>query len=179
MFTFHPGNGPRQDRRDPRPHPGQPAPQTPPRLVSPVSVKQPLPPIPKGGVPSKATLVVCAVSLVGQWISEAKGKLSAPINMYKYHGQGRSSDPYFLAGHDIVREALKSMFHIGECSLACAQCLDSVSPEWSLEFLPSCIVILVVQACDESTLLNGAANFGAFRVAMHSHPLSASIFVTS
>ncbi|GAQ84668.1 DEAD-box protein [Klebsormidium nitens] len=78
------------------PHPN------PPQLTPQVTIQQPTPPIPAGGVPSKATLVVCAVSLVGQWISEAKGKLSAPINMYKYHGQGRSSDPFFLARQDIV-----------------------------------------------------------------------------
>lgn len=78
------------------PHPN------PPQLEPPGPIRQPNPPIPAGGVPSKATLVVCAVSLVGQWISEAKGKLSAPTNMYKYHGQGRSNDPFFLARQDIV-----------------------------------------------------------------------------
>jgi SNF2 family DNA or RNA helicase len=78
------------------PHPNPP-------LVTPqVTVQRPVPPIPEGGVPSKATLVVCAVSLVGQWISEAKGKLSAPVNMYKYHGSSRTRDPFFLAGQDIV-----------------------------------------------------------------------------
>lgn len=88
------------------PHPN------PPELDPPVTARKPSPPVPEGGVPSKATLVVCAVSLVGQWISEAKGKLSAPCNMYKYHGQGRSTDPFFLAGQDIVRSIPRHSFSL-------------------------------------------------------------------
>jgi SNF2 family DNA or RNA helicase len=52
---------------------------------------------------SKATLVVCAVSLVGQWVEEAKSKLSDPnIKIYAYHGGTRNKDPNFLASQDIV-----------------------------------------------------------------------------
>ena len=36
-------------------------------------------------VSSRGTLVVCAVSLVGQWVEEAKSKLSNPdIKIYAY-----------------------------------------------------------------------------------------------
>jgi SNF2 family DNA or RNA helicase len=52
---------------------------------------------------SKATLVVCAVSLVGQWVEEAKSKLSdSNVNIYAYHGGNRNKDPNFLASQDIV-----------------------------------------------------------------------------
>ncbi|GAQ77811.1 hypothetical protein KFL_000040120 [Klebsormidium nitens] len=86
------------------PHPNPP----PPPAGPPLSRGRRLPQIPDGGVPSKATLVVCAVSLVGQWINEAESKLKGPISMYKYHGSSRHTDPFFLAGHDIVREHLIS-----------------------------------------------------------------------
>jgi hypothetical protein len=51
---------------------------------------------PAGMVPSSATLVVCAVSLVGQWIAEAKDKLASgpsALKIHMYHGQGRSACP--------------------------------------------------------------------------------------
>ncbi|PSC76011.1 helicase-like transcription factor isoform B [Micractinium conductrix] len=67
----------------------------------------PLPPGPRGQkdaeglIPSRATLVVCAVSLVGQWIAEAQSKLAGNnvLRIHMYHGQGRIRDPVRLA-HD-------------------------------------------------------------------------------
>ena len=51
----------------------------------------------------RATLVVCAVSLVGQWMDEAKSKLNGSLRMYQYHGQGRNKDPVTLAtSYDLV-----------------------------------------------------------------------------
>jgi hypothetical protein len=51
----------------------------------------------------RATLVVCAVSLVGQWMEEAKSKLNGSLRMYQYHGQGRKRDPQKLAtDYDLV-----------------------------------------------------------------------------
>jgi hypothetical protein len=44
----------------------------------------------------------CPVSLVGQWIDEAKSKLSNPGLIYSYHGQGRKRDPMVLASNSIV-----------------------------------------------------------------------------
>ena len=52
---------------------------------------------------SKATLVVCAVSLVGQWIDEARSKLSKgadgkeQLSIHMYHGQKRIRDAKLLA----------------------------------------------------------------------------------
>mmetsp|Transcript_8692 Transcript_8692/g.15747 ORF Transcript_8692/g.15747 Transcript_8692/m.15747 type:complete len:133 (-) Transcript_8692:2884-3282(-) len=43
----------------------------------------------RGSIISRGTLVVCPVSLVGQWIEEAKSKLKDPGLMYPYHGQNR------------------------------------------------------------------------------------------
>lgn len=42
------------------------------------------------------------MSLVGQWIEEAKSKLKNPGAVYSYHGQGRKRDPHVLAKHSIV-----------------------------------------------------------------------------
>lgn len=44
----------------------------------------------------------CPVSLVGQWIEEAKSKLKDPGIVYPYHGQARKRDPNILASHSIV-----------------------------------------------------------------------------
>lgn len=47
--------------------------------------------------------MVCAVSLVGQWMEEAKSKLNGSLHMYQYHGQGRIRDPKRLAvDYDLV-----------------------------------------------------------------------------
>ena len=46
--------------------------------------------------------VQCPVSLVGQWIEEAKSKLKNPGLIYPYHGQNRNRDPKLLASNSIV-----------------------------------------------------------------------------
>uniref|UniRef100_A0A7I4DZM6 SNF2 family DNA-dependent ATPase n=1 Tax=Physcomitrium patens TaxID=3218 RepID=A0A7I4DZM6_PHYPA len=51
---------------------------------------------------SKGTLVVCPVSIVGQWANEVKSKLAANLNIYMYHGSKRIRDPKRLAKFDIV-----------------------------------------------------------------------------
>lgn len=55
-----------------------------------------------GMIPSRGTLVICSVSLVGQWIKEAEKKLPDSVSLYAYHGQHRKRDPEFLASHDII-----------------------------------------------------------------------------
>ena len=44
----------------------------------------------------------CNVSLVGQWIEEAKSKLKNPGLVYSYHGSGRNRHPNALASNSIV-----------------------------------------------------------------------------
>lgn len=44
----------------------------------------------------------CKVSLVGQWIAEAKNKLSNPLLIYQYHGPSRTRDALVLAKNAIV-----------------------------------------------------------------------------
>ena len=45
---------------------------------------------PKNGrLTSRATLVVCVVSLVGQWIDEAKSKSNGSLRILQYHGADR------------------------------------------------------------------------------------------
>ena len=50
------------------------------------------------------TLVVCMVSLVGQWIDEIKNKLTADsaCSVYSYHGSSRKKDPSLLSKYDVV-----------------------------------------------------------------------------
>lgn len=55
-----------------------------------------------GSVISRGTLVICPVSLVGQWIEEARSKLKEPGLIYPYHGQNRKRDPNTLASNSIV-----------------------------------------------------------------------------
>lgn len=68
----------------------------------------PIEPLPEGAPPkrgsilSRGTLVVCNVSLVGQWIDEAKAKLKDPGLVYSYHGGNRKRDANILAKNAIV-----------------------------------------------------------------------------
>ena len=55
-----------------------------------------------GSIICRGTLVVCPVSLVGQWIDEARSKLEDPGLIYPYHGQNRKRDPKILAANSIV-----------------------------------------------------------------------------
>jgi hypothetical protein len=55
-----------------------------------------------GSVICKGTLVICPVSLVGQWIDEARSKLKEPGLIYPYHGPDRKRNPYKLAANSIV-----------------------------------------------------------------------------
>jgi SNF2 family DNA or RNA helicase len=68
----------------------------------------------KGNVFSRGTLVVCNVSLVGQWIDEAKSKLRDPGLVYPYHGVSRKRDANLLSKNSIVvttYETLASDLH--------------------------------------------------------------------
>jgi len=56
----------------------------------------------RGSILSRGTLVICHVSLVGQWIEEARSKLKDPGLLYSYHGSGRKRDPFKLARNAIV-----------------------------------------------------------------------------
>lgn len=56
----------------------------------------------RGSILSRGTLVVCHVSLVGQWVEEAKSKLKDPGLVYQYHGGNRKRDPIILAKNAIV-----------------------------------------------------------------------------
>jgi len=55
-------------------------------------------------VPTGATLVVCMVSIVGQWIEEARSKLAADseLKIHMYHNTNREKDPAKLAKFDLV-----------------------------------------------------------------------------
>lgn len=57
------------------------------------------------GYPSVFQLSIflqCHLSLVGQWIEEAKSKLTDPGLVYAYHGGNRKRDPMILAQNSIV-----------------------------------------------------------------------------
>lgn len=54
--------------------------------------------------PSKATLIVCPLSVLQQWIEEIRNNITPPgsVSIYMFHGANRNRDPAFLASHDIV-----------------------------------------------------------------------------
>jgi hypothetical protein len=56
----------------------------------------------RGSILSRGTLVICPVSLVGQWINEARSKLDDPGLVYPYHGQNRKRDASTLSKNSIV-----------------------------------------------------------------------------
>lgn len=57
----------------------------------------------RGRYLARGTLVVCNVSLVGQWIEEAKSKLENPDGkIYAYYGSSRKRDAKVLAKNAIV-----------------------------------------------------------------------------
>ncbi|KAI7850279.1 SNF2 family N-terminal domain-containing protein [Circinella umbellata] len=53
-------------------------------------------------IKTKATLVVCPVSLVAQWERELVTKTNPPLNVYVYHGSNRTSDETVLAEFDVI-----------------------------------------------------------------------------
>ena len=55
-----------------------------------------------GSIICRGTLVICPVSLVGQWIEEAKSKLKDPGLIYPYHGPKRKRDAKKLSANSIV-----------------------------------------------------------------------------
>eukprot|EP00429_Kryptoperidinium_foliaceum_P043107 CAMPEP_0176102834 /NCGR_PEP_ID=MMETSP0120_2-20121206/51588_1 /TAXON_ID=160619 /ORGANISM="Kryptoperidinium foliaceum, Strain CCMP 1326" /LENGTH=1287 /DNA_ID=CAMNT_0017436909 /DNA_START=94 /DNA_END=3957 /DNA_ORIENTATION=- len=55
-----------------------------------------------GSILCRGTLVICPVSLVGQWAEEARSKLQDPGLVYEYHGQGRKRDAHILSQNSIV-----------------------------------------------------------------------------
>eukprot|EP00903_Cladosiphon_okamuranus_P014611 g13549.t1 len=55
-----------------------------------------------GAFVSRGTLVVCKVSLVGQWVEEAKRLCGGQLSIYPYHGGNRKKCPEFLAKFDMV-----------------------------------------------------------------------------
>lgn len=58
---------------------------------------------PKSLLLCRATLVICPVPLVGQWLEEAKSKLDGSLRLYMYHGTGSIRDAQRLANdYDLV-----------------------------------------------------------------------------
>ncbi|GIL56371.1 hypothetical protein Vafri_11730 [Volvox africanus] len=78
--------------------------------------------LPCGRIASRATLVVCAVSLVGQWQAEAH-KISESCRIHPYHGQNRVRDPMRLATEfDVVVTTYQTLMsdHFGTtCASTC------------------------------------------------------------
>lgn len=86
-------------------------------------VKVPIQNPKRGRYLSRGTLVVCNVSLVGQWIEEAKSKLSDPGLVYSYHGGNRKRDPKILSKNAIVVTTYETLasdcfFHAGKSGSA-------------------------------------------------------------
>lgn len=54
------------------------------------------------GEPGGATLVVCPVSVVGQWVSELRDKTGGSLVVRQHHGESRGRDAAALATSDVV-----------------------------------------------------------------------------
>lgn len=58
---------------------------------------------PEGFRASRATLVLCSVSLIGQWVKEMEQKMDTTgLRIYVHHGPRRNKSTAFLAAQDIV-----------------------------------------------------------------------------
>ena len=55
------------------------------------------------------TLVVCALSLVTQWVEEAQVRAGGTLRIYSYHGTGRNRDPQKLGKYDVVVTTYSTM----------------------------------------------------------------------
>ncbi|KAI9498457.1 SNF2 family N-terminal domain-containing protein [Zychaea mexicana] len=53
-------------------------------------------------IKTKATLVVCPVSLVAQWERELVTKTNPPLKVYVHHGPQRSADETEIADYDVI-----------------------------------------------------------------------------
>ncbi|PRP86023.1 SNF2 superfamily RAD5 protein [Planoprotostelium fungivorum] len=54
-------------------------------------------------VPSRATLIVCPLSVLNQWHQEMKNHtVEGHLSIYVYHGNGRNRDASALSKHDVV-----------------------------------------------------------------------------
>eukprot|EP00761_Pharyngomonas_kirbyi_P010271 gb/GECH01010291.1/.p1 GENE.gb/GECH01010291.1/~~gb/GECH01010291.1/.p1 ORF type:complete len:1033 (+),score=245.46 gb/GECH01010291.1/:1-3099(+) len=51
---------------------------------------------------SKATLIVCPLSLASQWMSEIQSNTYPPLSTYLYYGSSRTRDAHELASYDVV-----------------------------------------------------------------------------
>jgi hypothetical protein len=94
----------------------------------------------------------CTVSLVGQWIDEAKSKLKDPGLVYSYHGQARKRDPRILARNSIVVTTYETL-----ASDATYHRKHSSDPD---NYCPPCEQVRWWRIiCDESHILrHGASN---------------------
>lgn len=63
---------------------------------------------------SKATLVVCPVSLVMQWANEVYTKTRPHLKVFVHHGPNRADDPLDLLDYDVIVTAYTTV--AGECT---------------------------------------------------------------
>ncbi|KAJ3297736.1 hypothetical protein HK104_000147 [Borealophlyctis nickersoniae] len=94
------------------PPPPRPPPATPPDPYHFLPGRQPkqprIPPLPSadtpgGTIPSRATLIVCPLSTVGNWEDQIVSHVGeGKLQVYVYHGGGREKDAKTLAKYDVV-----------------------------------------------------------------------------
>jgi replicative superfamily II helicase len=66
--------------------------------------------------------VICAVSLVGQWVDEAKRLCDNQLTIHPYHGSNRIRDPAKLAQYDIVVTTYGKSFTLYTPNIAMYMC---------------------------------------------------------
>ena len=87
--------------------------------------------------------MVCAVSLVGQWMEEARSKLNGSLRMYQYHGQGRNRDVQSLAtDYDLVVTTYQVFpaedFELGTTGAVCPASDDNPHNAWLQRLATAC-----------------------------------------
>jgi len=94
--------------------------------------------------------VKCNVSLVGQWIEEAKSKLANPGLIYSYHGVSRKRDARSLALNAIVVTTYETL--ASDAVFHAKKNADS-------DYCPPCEQVRWWRiVCDESHVLRNANN---------------------
>jgi SNF2 family DNA or RNA helicase len=110
-----------------------------------------------GAYVSRATLIICPVSLISQWIAELREKSSRPLKILSYHGT-RTKDPRDLVDYDVVITSYSilskesSMSQTRTTTHAC----QAVGAVMSLTCCPSCcsaLLCVVSQRSKEAALM--------------------------
>jgi len=84
-----------------------------------------------GAFPTRATLIICPVSLISQWVAELKEKSARPLKVLSYHGK-RPQDPRDLLDYDVVLTAY-SILSVESSQIAARSRAAALNAPWAFE----------------------------------------------